>query len=723
MAAPVWNTPVGSLGSYPGNSPLLITLSAYAVNPAAELKFKIISGNLPEGTEKDPIRMDMFGTIRGTLKLAVNQTEYKFTVRITDEHLEFSDRTFSITVSNENKPQFLLKTGEVVNTLDSMYVEYDIQYSNPVTTNQCYVNISSGELPPGLYMTETGKIVGYAEPPILPNKSPTKRTYTITVQLTSDYGNDTAIYRLTVRNQQLTQGPGQRRPVILNNRPRVYPIPTNDADYDFYTKDKTAIPVIESGEYFSYKIIGHDFENSPIEYKFSNLPTGLTGDENTGWITGIPVVNTPGLIRIDFGVKVRKKNNIFMVSAVETFPFYISNTIKQDIQWVTDKNLGTINNNTISDMTIEATSHVDLKYRLSGGKLPPNLQLLDNGQIIGKVSHQPTHYLMKQGESSEFKFTIEAYSPVYKLVNDTREFTLKVHQYYEKPVESVYFKVGSDAKNRLIVKDLLNDTSIIPDEYLYRPLDPYFGKAKDVRFIHAYGIPVNGLETYLKVVENNHYYRKILLGPVQTAIARDDNNNVIYEVVYSPIMDELMNKEGGSSPQQIIWPRNIRETDAGYTINNTTLFTAFEDNFTSQSPGRLRRLRPASLVNMRTQLTTTLGQNTDISLLPRWMTSQQRDGNTTGYIQAWVICHTLPGKSEIIKDNINNNWDHTLNEIDFSIDRYIIDKSSTFDWNFNLSIPTWGQLPSASPAPSPLDANDITILFPKPTILPRELDY
>jgi hypothetical protein len=72
-------------------------------------------------------------------------------------------------------------------------------------------------------------------------------------------------------------------------------------------------------------------------------------------------------------------------------------------------------------------------------------------------------------------------------------------------------------------------------------------------------------------------------------------------------------------------------------------------------------------------------------------------------------------------DNINNNWSHTLNEIDFTVDRYIVDKSASYDWNNNLTIPTWGQLPSATPAPSPLNKNDITILFPRETILPRNI--
>ena len=52
-------------------------------------------------------------------------------------------------------------------------------------------------------------------------------------------------------------------------------------------------------------------------------------------------------------------------------------------------------------------------------------------------------------------------------------------------------------------------------------------------------------------------------------------------------------------------------------------------------------------------------------LLPLWMTSQQANGGTLGYTQAWVICYTKPGFSVTIKNNIQNNWQYTLNQINF----------------------------------------------------------
>jgi len=158
-----------------------------------------------------------------------------------------------------------------------------------------------------------------------------------------------------------------------------------------------------------------------------------------------------------------------------------------------------------------------------------------------------------------------------------------------------------------------------------------------------------------------------------------------------------------------------------WTINNTNIDVNSSTVNTNLSPGYVRYLNPGSLQNMRTELTSKIPQNTDSGLLPLWMTTQQSSSETLGFVQAWVICYTLPGQSNIIKDNINNNWPYTLNQIDFTIDRFIVDKSATYDWNTNLSIPAWTDLPSGTPQPNPLNSNDFSILFPRKTILPKDV--
>ena len=140
--------------------------------------------------------------------------------------------------------------------------------------------------------------------------------------------------------------------------------------------------------------------------------------------------------------------------------------------------------------------------------------------------------------------------------------------------------------------------------------------------------------------------------------------------------------------------------------------------YTSRTPGFARLLYPNSLYNMRNRVASMLGQEQDSRLLPLWMTSQQLNGSTLGYTQAWVIAYTKPGFADIIKTNIEDIWPHTLNQINFEIDRFSVDKSMTY--NYDNVTETWDELPSATPTPDPLNSEDFYVLFPRKTILPNE---
>lgn len=190
-----------------------------------------------------------------------------------------------------------------------------------------------------------------------------------------------------------------------------------------------------------------------------------------------------------------------------------------------------------------------------------------------------------------------------------------------------------------------------------------------------------------------------------------------------------------SVSEEIFWPRFIPLENGDWYTTLTDVYASYiGDNsttnyYTSLTPGYARLLYPNSLPNMRNRVAQTLGQEFNSNVLPKWMTSQQRNGSTTGFVPAWVICYTKPGFSEIIKNNIQTKWVdvvgnvNTLNTINFRIDRFTVDKSITFNYDKNLSPPTWTSLPSASPEPNPKDSNDFYVLFPRKTILPDETQY
>jgi hypothetical protein len=211
-------------------------------------------------------------------------------------------------------------------------------------------------------------------------------------------------------------------------------------------------------------------------------------------------------------------------------------------------------------------------------------------------------------------------------------------------------------------------------------------------------------------------------------VAKNSNGDIIYEVVYSEVIDNLVNPQGQSVPMSIYWPTPIDLGLGPWYTSVTNIFTSYiellnQKYYTSLTPGFARQLYPNSLYNMRTRVGEVVGQVYNSSLLPLWMTSQQSNGSTLGYTQAWVICYTKPGLANAIKTNIEANWPYTLNQINFEIDRFSVNKSATYDYDNNLNPAAWTGLPSASPTPDPLDSKDFYVLFPRQTILPDETQY
>lgn len=836
MAQPIWNTPAGTLGTYPAlNAVAPIQLSASPVSPAVSVTYKIISGELPSG-----LLMTTTGIISGIPNAVPENTTYTIVVRATDNLSNIRDRTFTVSISGALSPAFVTPSGSLFSQLDSVWVEFPIEYNNPIETNPVIISVAQGRLPPGLEINEFGLIRGYPEPPFTnvnlplvntaaiasssnvitcfstigfsPNRpimfsgtvfggisssvtyyvrevftdgtsftisaSPggseyplsdavgymnvslpnvvvgqaTIQTYTFTLELSSPLGSDLQSYSITITNQNAKSNiggpnkpPNTRVPTIYNTRPPTYNIGLNDVDYSYYilppdSKGETYPPnvaayigKITSDNVFTFKIMGHDFDNNQLRYIFADLPLGLTGDPVTGWIKGNPIISDNSINMFSFSVSAYKVLDPSIATPFVKFSFIIKNDIVGDVVWITPTDLGVINNGTLSNGKVQAVSDIPLKYRLThdSNPLPPNLTLLSNGEISGVVAYQPTEALLDAGMSVQFDFTVEAYSEDYPIVSSARTFTWVVDIAYGQPTDTLYIKCTPSISDRNLLASLLDNDSLIPPEYLYRPSDPYYGKANAVVYEHAYGIYASEFDEYVAAVTKNHYWRQITLGEIKTAVARDDAGNIIYEVVYSEVIDNLINPKGISINKEIYWPRFIPLELGPWYTSEENIFTSYGDPsfYTSLTPGFARVLYPNSLPNMREQVGDVLGQEYNSNILPKWMTSQQRDGSTTGFVPAWVICYTKPGFAETIKNNILTNWvdvvgnSYTLNTINFKIDRFTVDKSTTFNYDKNLVPAAWTGLPSASPAPDPLDSKNFYVLFPRQTILPDKTQY
>lgn len=723
MATITWQNASGSLGTYPAGSSISLQFDATSSDNASMVSYKLLSGKLPSGTKTNPVEITLGGLITGTFGTVDEQTTYTFTVRAYDQFGSIRDRTFSLTVMVSSVPSLVTPPGLLISVFDSVWVDKQIEYDNPLSSNTVTITYASGNLPPGLYITPEGKINGYARPPTNSVGTPITKRFTFTVQLESPLGNDSAIYTIEVFNQRITNPPRTRKPAIYNARPTYSPILDDDPYYRFYCGADHVLPTALANEYFTFKVLAVDFDGDALKYNYGKLPTGLIGDPDTGWITGIPTMDSTGINDWSFSVSVSKASKPTISSSSETFYLRTINNLVEDISWDTPENLGTIYNNTVSELFVEASSTYELGYLFESGTLPANLTVMNNGTISGRVAFQPTSSFLNQGEETEFVFTVMAYVKNQSQLRKSKTFRLTVKQYYQQPIENIYFKVTPSIQGRNVLSTLLNNENLIPTEFLYRPEDYYFGKAEDIKIVHAYGMYASSLAQYMNAIQRNHYNRNIVLGELKTAQALDENHDVVYEVVYCEIIDDLVNSSGQSIPQDITWPTPISLNLGPWTINNTSFYASSGTEYTSLSPGSVQELYPASIDNMRTEVVDNIGQNSDNLLLPRWMTSQQANGETLGFIECWVICYTLPGKSSIIKQNISENWGKTLNMIDCTIDRYNIDKTSTYNWNTKLMTPTWTELPSEIPNYTNPEQHDLAVLFPRKTILPKDNNY
>jgi hypothetical protein len=593
----------------------------------------------------------------------------------------------------------------------------------------------------------------------LPNISvgqPTIQTYDFTLKLITAFGEALETYSITVINQNAPSslgGPGRplntRTPTILNTRPLTYDILVNDIDYRFYlfppnNRGETYAPTqladigrFNSDNKFAFQILGKDFDDSVIEYVFANLPLGLIGDSTTGWVTGNPMISPDNINQFTFSVAVRKRNNPGITTPSFNFSFIIRNDVNGEIVWITPSDLGTVFNGTDSTLTIVAESDVPLQYSVVSGTLPPNLSLLSNGELAGTIAFQPNEFLVGANAISNFTFTVRAISPNFPtVVTSDRTFTVSVEQLFPYPLDNIYIKCTPGIADRDLLATLLDNESLIPSEMIYRPQDNNFGKATSVIYDHAFGINASSFNEYVAAVTINHYWRQLTLGEIKTAVARDEETGeIIYEVVYSSVIDNLVNPQNVSVSKEVFWPRFIPLNQGPWYTSVTDIFTSYIgqndqiDFFTSLTPGFARQLYPNSLDNMREQVEDVLGTVNNTNILPLWMTSQQLDGNTLGFTPAWVICYTKPGFAETIKNNIETNWKNpvgqiqTLNQIDFKIDRFTVSKINTYDFDNNLVPPAWTSLPSGSPVPDPTDSKDFYVLFPRQTILPNQTQY
>ena len=139
-------------------------------------------------------------------------------------------------------------------------------------------------------------------------------------------------------------------------------------------------------------------------------------------------------------------------------------------------------------------------------------------------------------------------------------------------------------------------------------------------------------------MQTNFDRRKISLGGLKTAVARNTDGTVRHEIIYVEVIDKHVNLDRISVPKEI-------------TFNKNTYY-------------------PSSILNMRAKLATeakfTTVRNPSFTNF-----LQEGDLVKPGYIAFVPLCFTLPEKSATIIRKINESG-FKFNTFDFEIDRVIV---------------------------------------------------
>ena len=714
--------------------PLTSSTGTMTADFTQHVYYYVLSGVLPPG-----IQISDNGLIIGVPKAVASfqgvpaqvarDVTSKFTVRGYTEKLSngalildrIADRTFTLTVTGEDFPNFVTPAGLLGTFYDGSEVSITVEFTDSDPGDNVFCQVISGELPPGLVITPQGLITGYIIP-AQPINQPAGFDLTPEYSYPYDFlvKSENKNYQFTIEITDGKQSNIRTFTIFVYSRDSMTADTTDiTADNTFVTTDETpfrspillnpqgSIGTVRHDNFFAYKFNAVDLDGSIIEYlpdidqdgssisdSSLELPPGTTLDPATGWLYGyIPDLGITQRT-YDFGVYVRKVE----YPAYEGGPYYYSLTIigaiDTEVTWITPGNVGTIVNGSESLFEIKAINKGGrvLSYQIVSGSdssLPQGLKLLANGLIVGRVSFNT--FALDGGLTTfdkdiktrltgaettfdmVFTFTINATSSD-GLVSVFKTFSITLDRVYNEPYENLYIKAMPPQSDRALVDSLLQDKNIIIPELIYRLDDPNFGIAKKVVYWHCFGLTSSTLEQYVQSLDLNHYWKTLTLGEIKVAQARNSAGEVIYEAVYSSVIDNLVNNDGISVSKSVTIPYPINEGDS------TEISVVY----------------PNSLVNMRQQVIDQIGQISN--MLPLWMTSKQSNGQQLGFTPAWVICYAQPGQGERIAYYIRQQFGTKLNKVDFDVDRYELDCALSIHWDplADSVNATWVPLPSST---------------------------
>ena len=734
MANIVWITPAGNIGFVPEAEYFQIPLRV--TNPAVgDVTYFHLAGDLPPGIQVT--RSGFIQGVPIVTENESTNNIYNFTVRARNILGNIADRSFSITVTNIVPPQITPRTKILGDVFDGDYFSLQLFAAevNPEAT--LLWKLQNGNLPPGVTLdSQTGLISGFIYPlPAegsagLSGYDETRygqygydnfaqyrnKTYDFTISVYDGANYDTLSYRLDVTAKGRWTADAGNNPVD----DAYLTVDHDDVYRPILTTPTQSLPEIRSGSNFAFQFEAIDPEDDAIQFilatqsgsgfslndgfdhpdpgnpasgpatnvdpsagvgfdmvKFDQdsyaLPPGLILEPTSGWLTGFIPSQDEATLTYTFQISVRKRDRTSIESDPTTYTLTVLGELNDSITWISTRNLGTMNNGSVSELSISAISNANkiLQYSIvsSESKLPQGLKLLSNGLISGRAGFE---YYSIDGGGTIIDGKLTTFDNVYTFtvlaqdfedtVSSTKQFIITINNYNIIPYENLYITALPTLDHRRLFTNIVNNRDIFPNELIYRAADPWFGRAKNITSLFLAGINPSFAQDYITSMGTNHFNKSIGFGNIKTAQAVDSNFNTKYEVVYLDLTDPVT--KNANSPSS--------------TVDLTGRINPWYDS--DGNPHSV--LYPNGFENMSSAIGDRLGYSNE-GVLPDWMTSPQDNNKPLGFVNAVVLAYTIPGASKLIAYRLSTQG-LLFNNIDFVVDRYQLD--NRLSENYNISI-------------------------------------
>ena len=452
---------------------------------------------------------------------------------------------------------------DIFETADKTPVTYFLNSTNPDTTISL--------LPPGVQLDNiTADLFG-----VIPYQPAITKTYTFTI---------TAVRLGHLQKISAELLPGDL-PLLIDNSSVIY---RNNS------MEGTEISRVYSSLYYVSKttgilLTGEDDGHGIYTWTYHNLDTRVllyfkVNDdvnseypwEEASWYLDHSLTNPatghPLITSMNTG------NSVFTDSyetaqSSRTFTLTVIGEIDSFITWITPTNLGVIDVEQVSTLSIHAISSLNdvLVYEILDPDtksplelLPYGLTLSSYGNIIGKVSqftdetgtgltafHEEDvdgnslyYNIFDDGNTTfdrEFRIEVTAFNNA-KTTSSSRIFTLTALTPNDRLFCDIRCVPFLPTMQRDIYQKFISDRDIFEYNAIFRQEDPNFGIRTDLSMLVYAGAEIQSLQTFNRLITKRKRFK---FGDVKVAYARvTGTETVIYEVIYVEMIDPLENSTG-----------------------------------------------------------------------------------------------------------------------------------------------------------------------------------